>query len=90
MMASLLMGKALGSVEKIYDEFELEGMGNNPLLLELNGPEIRGRRTSVATVSTGVGSDVDPWGKNERREAGTLRISGTDSRDTVDDDEPVF
>jgi len=89
-MASLLMGNAFGSVEKIDDEFELEGMENNPLLFEFNRPEIFGRRGSVATVSTGGASEVDPWGKNERRETGTLRISGMDSRDAVDDDEPAF
>jgi hypothetical protein len=89
MMASLLMGKAFGSVEKMDDEFELERMGNNPLLLDLDGPEIWGRRASVATVSTGGTSEVDALGKNERCEAGTLRISGVDSRDVVDDDEPV-
>jgi len=89
-MASLLMGKALGSVEKIDDEFELGGMGNKPLLLEFNGPESRGRRKSVATASAGEVSEVDPLGKNERCEAGTLRISGMDSRDAVDEDEPVF
>lgn len=86
MMASLLMGKAFGSVEKIEDKFELEGTGSNPPLLEFNGPEIWGRRASVVT---GGASEVDPWGKKERREAGTLRISGVDSRDTVGDDEPV-
>jgi hypothetical protein len=89
MMASLPIGKALGSVEKMDDEYELEGMGKDPLLLEFNGPKSLGRRASVTTVSTRGASEVDPWGKNERREAGTLRISGMDSRDAVDDDEQV-
>lgn len=90
MMASLLMGKALGSVEKIDDEFENEGIDDDPLLLEFNGPDIWGRRASVATVSTRKASVVDPWGKKERREAGTLRMSGMDSRDAVDEEEPAF
>ena len=76
MMASLAMGNALGSVEKMNDEFVLGGVGNDPLPLELNCLEMRGRRA----LSMGETSEGDPWGKNERREAGILRISGMVSR----------
>lgn len=84
------MGKALGSVEKMDDEFELGDMGETPLLLELNGPEIRGRRSLVTPASIGVKSEDDPRGKNERCDAGTLRTSGVVSKDTVDDEGPAF
>jgi hypothetical protein len=43
MMASLPIGKALGNVEKIDDEFELVELGDSALLLEFSGPEIGGR-----------------------------------------------
>ena len=86
MMASLAIGKALGSVEKIDDEYVFGDMDNEPLPLELNCREMRGRRESVTTVSTGGTSEGDPWGKKERCEAGTLRISEVISRGLVDDD----
>jgi hypothetical protein len=89
MMASFPMGKVLGSVEKMEDEFELGDMGDSPLLLEFNDPEIRGRRTVATTVSTEETPEGDPWGKNDRREAGTLRTSDMASRDVFDDNELV-
>lgn len=91
MMVSLPIGKALGNVEKMDDEFELVEIGDNALLFEFNGPEIRGRWGLVTTASSGEPFEGDPWGKNERCEAGTLRMSGIVSRDAVDDDdEPAF
>ena len=83
-MASLAIGKALGSVEKMDDAFGLGDKGNSPL-----PPNVRGRRVLVATVSTRETSEGIPWGKNERCEAGILRTSGRTSRDAVDDEEPV-
>jgi len=83
-MASLAIGKALGSVEKMDDEFGLGDRDDSPLL-----PGMRGRRASVTTVSTGGTSEGIPWGKNERCEAGILRTSGRAWRDAVDDEELV-
>lgn len=87
-MASLLTGKALGSVEKMDNAFELGNRCECPLLPEFDGPEIRGRWALVTTASTEEMSEADPWGKNERCEAGTLRTSGMASRDAIDDEEP--
>ena len=87
MMASLLTGKALGSAEKMDSAFELGNGCECPLLPEFDGPEIRGRCALVTTVSSEETSEADPWGKNERCEAGTLRASSMASRDAIDDEE---
>ena len=91
MMVSLPIGKALGNVEKIDDELlELGEICDCALLFESNRPEIRGRWTLVTTVSTEGSSEGDPWGKNERCDAGILRTSGVVSRDAVEEGgEPV-
>lgn len=85
-MAPLPMGKALGNVEKIDDELELEELGGSALLFEFNRSEIRGRWALATTPLTEGTSECDPWGKNERCEAGILRTSGMVSRDAVEDD----
>ena len=69
------------------DEFVLGDMNNDPPELELN--EVRGGWVLVTIVSMGKASEGDPWGKNERWEAGTLRISGMVSKGLVDDDGSV-
>ena len=81
-MASLAMGKALGRVEKMDDEFVLGDTNDDPPELELNG--MRGVRALVTAVSMGETSEGGPWGKNERCDAGTLRTSGMVSN--VEDD----
>lgn len=79
MIASLAIGKALGSVEKMDDGF---GLG------DVDCPGMRGRRVPITTVSAGEASEGVPWGKNERFETGILRTSGGVSRDAVDDEGP--
>lgn len=88
-MASLAIGKALGSVENMDDEFGLEYISDNPLPPEVDCPDMRGRWVPATAISTGGTSEGDPWGKNERWEAGILRMSGAASRDAVDDEELV-
>ena len=72
------------------DEFELEGVCDSPPSPELNCPEMWERRALVTAVSASETSDGGSWGKNERCEAGILRISGIASRDAVDEDGPVL
>lgn len=60
-MASLAIGKALGSVEKMDDEFEPVDVDDNTLPPELDCPGVRGGRGLVIdVVSTEGTSESDP------------------------------
>lgn len=59
-MASLAIGKARGSVEKIDDGFGFGDSVGDPRLVESSPPEMRGRRAMVTTVLAGEASEGDP------------------------------
>ena len=60
MMASLAIGNALGSVEKMDDEFGFGGKGGNPLPSRVVRPDVRGRRPLVTIGSMEETSEGDP------------------------------